>query len=626
MNGRNPLWTFSGVRQAAWLFFAFLYIPILVLVALSFNSGQSATLWESFSLKWYAVVANDPEILRAAKNSLIVATLATLASTVLATLAALGMRGRAFRGQTLMNGVLGLPLLVPEIVTAVATLMFFSFIGLKLSLFTILIAHIVFCIPFAYLPIRARLEGLDPRLAEAAADLYASPWKAFWKITLPLLMPGVLSGAMLAFIISMDDFVITYFVAGAGATTLPVYIFSSIRMGISPEDQCDFLDHPHDFHRLRRPVVLPRPTPPLRTCLHEEKTEDRQESIMTYRTPLTLLFAAGLALGGQARAEGTLHFANWSDYYPPELLKKFEKDTGIKATLDAYDSNETLLAKLKAGGGAYDVVVPSDSFIEIFVKEGLLQKLDKSQLPSLGNLKENFRTLGFDPGHDYSIPYLWGTTGYSYDTAKVPGGRLEESWKPFFEPPAELKGKVVALNSIEELFIPATYYLGIDECTEDAREAQKVLDLLLRQKPALAMYNSDGTIERMAAGEVAMHQQWNGAFHRAHAQRASLEYVYPKEGIRLFIDNFAIPRDASNVKEAHVFIDWMMRPENIAAASNFAKYNNAIVGSEKFMEKALFDDPAINTPQDKLDRLKPFKLCSPKALALRSKVWTKLKK
>lgn len=159
MNGRNPLWTFSGVRQAAWLFFAFLYIPILVLVVLSFNSGQSATLWESFSLKWYAVVANDPEILRAAKNSLLVATLATLASTVLATLAALGMRGRAFRGQTLMNGVLGLP----------------------------------------------------------------------------LLMPGVLSGAMLAFIISMDDFVITYFVAGAGATTLPVYIFSSIRMGISPK-------------------------------------------------------------------------------------------------------------------------------------------------------------------------------------------------------------------------------------------------------------------------------------------------------------------------------------------------------------------------------------------------------
>ncbi|PJI46752.1 MULTISPECIES: ABC transporter permease [Pseudomonas] len=235
MKSANPLWRFTGIRPAAWLFFAFLYIPIFVLVVLSFNSGQSATLWESFSLKWYSVVADDPEILRAAKNSLIVASLATIIATTLATLAALGMRGRSFRGQTLMSGVLGLPLLVPEIVTAVATLMFFAFVGLKLSLFTILLAHIVFCIPFAYLPIRARLEGMDPRLAEAAADLYASPWKTFWKVTFPLLTPGIVSGAMLAFIISMDDFVITYFVAGAGATTLPVYIFSSIRMGISPK-------------------------------------------------------------------------------------------------------------------------------------------------------------------------------------------------------------------------------------------------------------------------------------------------------------------------------------------------------------------------------------------------------
>jgi spermidine/putrescine transport system permease protein len=235
MKSANPLWRFTGVRPAAWLFFAFLYIPIFVLVVLSFNSGQSATLWESFSLKWYSVVADDPEILRAAKNSLIVATLATVVATTLATLAALGMRGRSFRGQTLMSGVLGLPLLVPEIVTAVATLMFFAFIGLTLALFTLLLAHLVFCSPFADLPIRARLEGMDPRLAEAAADLYASPWKTFWKVTFPLLTPGIVSGAMLAFIISMDDFVITYFVAGAGATTLPVYIFSSIRMGISPK-------------------------------------------------------------------------------------------------------------------------------------------------------------------------------------------------------------------------------------------------------------------------------------------------------------------------------------------------------------------------------------------------------
>ena len=231
----NPLWRFAGMRQTAWMFFAFLYLPIVVLVALSFNSGQSATLWAGFSLKWYGVVADDPEILRAARNSLIVATSATLIATTLATLAALGMHGRAFRGQTLVSGVLGLPLLIPDIVSAVAILMFFSLITLKLSLFTILIAHVVFCTPFAYMPIRARLQGMNPALIEAAADLYAPPWKTFWKISFPLLMPGILSGAMMALIISMDDFVITYFVAGAGSTTLPIYIFSSIRMGISPK-------------------------------------------------------------------------------------------------------------------------------------------------------------------------------------------------------------------------------------------------------------------------------------------------------------------------------------------------------------------------------------------------------
>lgn len=347
---------------------------------------------------------------------------------------------------------------------------------------------------------------------------------------------------------------------------------------------------------------------------------------MTRRTPLALSVVLALGMSGAVQAAGTLNFANWSDYYPPELLQKFEKDTGIKATLDAYDSNETLLAKLKAGGGNYDVVVPSDSFIQIMVQEDLLQKFDKSKLPNLKNLAPTFQKLDFDPAHDYSVPYLWGTTGYSYDSTQVPGGKLDESWGPFFAPPAELKGKVVALNSMDDLFPPAAFYLGIDRCTEDPQDVKKIMDLLSQQKDMLAMYNSDGTIERMAAGEVAMHQQWNGAFHRAKEQRASLVYVYPKEGVSTFIDNFVIPKGASNVEEAHVFINWMMQPENIAAASNFAKYNNAIAGAEQFMDKALFEDPAINTPQDKLERLRSFKLCSPKALALRTKVWTKLKK
>jgi len=231
----NPIWRFKGLGLTAALFFAYLYLPIVILIGLSFNENRLATIWSGFSTQWYAAVLANPDILRAAQNSLVVAVSATLLALLSGLLAALAMRRGGFRGAPAVSGLIALPLLVPEIVTAVATLLFFVAIGLRLGLLTVIIAHTVFCIPFAYLPIRARLSGMDEALLEAAADLYADSWQAFRRVTLPLLWPGIISGAMLAFIISLDNFVITYFVAGAGATTLPVYIFGMIRIGITPE-------------------------------------------------------------------------------------------------------------------------------------------------------------------------------------------------------------------------------------------------------------------------------------------------------------------------------------------------------------------------------------------------------
>jgi spermidine/putrescine transport system permease protein len=235
MRTANPLWRFRGLRSTTLLALVFLYAPIVLLVLLSFNANRVATIWTGFSIDWYRVVFDNPNILRAARNSFVVAISATLISTVIAVMAALAMAGQRFKGKTAVTALFSLPLMVPEIVTAVATLMFFLLIGLELGLLTVIIAHVVFCIPFAYLPMRARLSDMDPRLLEAAADLYATPARAFWRITLPLMMPGIVSGAMLAFIVSLDDFVITFFVAGPGATTLPVYIFGMVRMGITPE-------------------------------------------------------------------------------------------------------------------------------------------------------------------------------------------------------------------------------------------------------------------------------------------------------------------------------------------------------------------------------------------------------
>lgn len=232
---QSPLMASRGNALVAAAALLFLYLPIVTLVALSFNANDIPTLWGGASARWYFAVMDNGDILRAAKNSLTVATGATALATAISTAAALGAARLAEPQRGPVEGLIGLPLLVPEIVTAVALLMVFVVVGMPLGLTSVVLAHTVFCIPFSYYPIRSRMESLDPALIEAASDLYAPPWKRFLRIELPLLAPGIFAGALLAFISSLGDFVITYFVAGPGATTLPVYIFGMIRTGVTPE-------------------------------------------------------------------------------------------------------------------------------------------------------------------------------------------------------------------------------------------------------------------------------------------------------------------------------------------------------------------------------------------------------
>jgi spermidine/putrescine transport system permease protein len=234
--GRFVIGRFPGFAATSWLFLLYLYIPIVLLVIFSFNASRSATVWHGFSLEWYAKAFANDDVRRAAINSLIVAFSATAVGTMVAVFAALILaRGGRFRGKGLSYGILMLPMTMPEIVTAVATLSFFTALQLEIGLGRVILAHTVFCIPFAFLPIRARLQGMDTTLEQAAQDLYADEWQTFRHVTLPLLMPGIISGAMLSFINSIDDFIITLMVAPAGSTTLPLYIYGMVRMGVTPE-------------------------------------------------------------------------------------------------------------------------------------------------------------------------------------------------------------------------------------------------------------------------------------------------------------------------------------------------------------------------------------------------------
>ena len=231
-----PVGHFRGLGLWTIAFFIFLYLPIVVLIFYSFNENRLVMNWGGFSLDWYVKAFQNDDIQQAVWNSLIVATISTIFATAIATIGALVLaRSGNFRGKTVSLGLITLPLMVPEIVTAVAVLIFFASIGLNWGLGNVIIAHITFCIPFAFMPIRARLEGMDTSMEQAARDLYASEWETFRFVTVPLLMPGIVAGAMLSFVISMDDFIITLMVGGAGSTTLPVYIYSMIRRGLTPE-------------------------------------------------------------------------------------------------------------------------------------------------------------------------------------------------------------------------------------------------------------------------------------------------------------------------------------------------------------------------------------------------------
>jgi spermidine/putrescine transport system permease protein len=231
-----PVGHYRGLGPWTIAFFIFLYLPIVVLIFYSFNENRLVMNWGGFSLDWYVKAFQNDDIQQAVWNSLIVATISTFFATSIATIGALVLaRGGNFRGKTVSLGLITLPLMVPEIVTAVAVLIFFASIGLNWGLGNVIIAHITFCIPFAFMPIRARLEGMDTSMEQAARDLYASEWETFRFVTVPLLMPGIVAGAMLSFVISMDDFIITLMVGGAGSTTLPVYIYSMIRRGLTPE-------------------------------------------------------------------------------------------------------------------------------------------------------------------------------------------------------------------------------------------------------------------------------------------------------------------------------------------------------------------------------------------------------
>lgn len=325
-----------------------------------------------------------------------------------------------------------------------------------------------------------------------------------------------------------------------------------------------------------------------------------------------------------AFAAGKLNLYNWSNYTPPDLVEKFEVETGIEVTIDSYDSNETLLAKLQAGGGStgYDLAVPSQHFVEIMIKEGLIEKVDGiKDMPNYKYVAKQFQGPSFDPMQEYSTPYQMGSASWAYRANSYSGDG--SSMMEFFRPSEEVCGKVAVFKSPEEVVNMAHLALGSNFCSEDPNEMQAVLDLLLEQKQCVTVYSSEGINDRLMSGEVVMHAHWDGYSQKGKWDGVDdLTYAYPKEGVVGWFDSLVIPKGAKNIEEAKAFMNFLMHPENMAMLSNFAAYANAIPESQQYLSDKMQNAKNIQVPDG--IPVKFGEACNAESQALIDKVWTRL--
>ncbi len=342
---------------------------------------------------------------------------------------------------------------------------------------------------------------------------------------------------------------------------------------------------------------------------------------MKYKT-LTAAAVSAFALGAMgAHAEGKLNIYNWGNYTNPDMVKKFEEAYDIEVTLDGYDSNETMLAKVKEGNTGYDIVVPGDYMVAIMVGEGLLAEINASEMENFKNMDPNWVDVYWDPGRKYSVPYQWGTTSFTVDS-EVYGGDIN-TLGLIFDTPEELKGRINMLNDMNDVINAGLRYLGYQRCNSNPDELKELMALLSKAKDDWRTMDYS-VIEKLTSKDVDLSQSWNGAAMRARADRPTLKYAYPKEGFTGWMDNVAVLADAPNMENAKLFVNFMMDPENAAMTSNFARYANGVLGSEKFMDAEMLEAPEIVMPADAPvpDFVKP---CDQEVVDLYNKLWTRLK-
>lgn len=557
------------------LMIIFFYLPIAYMIIFSFNDGKSLTSFTGFSLRWYQHMLESQDMMEALYTTFSVALLATFISTVAGTIAAIGLSKskKVIRG--LMEQVNNLPMMNPEIVTAIGFMLLFITFKVEKGYMTMLLAHIAFCIPYVMLSVTPKIKQLDPNLADAAMDLGATPWQALRKVIVPQITPGIISGGLIAFTMSIDDFIISYFVTGGGVKNLSIIVYTMskrVNPSINAISTCMVLI-------ITAALVIINLAPVL-SAKRRKKEEIKKRRIL----PVALV-AAALAVvigvvkfGGEEKErpfEGqTLYLYNWGEYTGENIIRDFEEETGATVVQESFDSNEQMYIKV-ANQEPYDVLVPSDYMIERLIEEDLLQKLDKSKLTCMDKLADAVKGLPYDPKNEYSVPYFWGTVGIVYDKTKVEVRDLEaEGFNIFLD--EKYKGDVYLYDSERDSFMMALKALGYSMNTTSEKEIQEAYNWLVQCVETMdAEIVTDEIIDNMAQGRKALGIMYSGDATYVMEENENMGYYMPESGTNLWSDAMVIPKNAKNPELAHAFINYASDYEGAYDNSSYVGYTSA---------------------------------------------------
>ena len=555
------------------LLLVFFYAPILFMIIFSFNSSKSLTHFTGFSLCWYEAMLKNHGMMESLYVTIIIALLATIISTIIGTITAIGLSKSKKVLRAFVSQVNDFPIMNPEIVTAIGLMLLFITFQIEKGFVTLLLAHIAFCIPYVILSIMPKIKSLDPNLADAAMDLGATPWQALVKVIVPQIMPGIVSGALIAFTMSFDDFVISYFVTGQGVKNLSIMVYTmSKRINPSVNAISTLV-----VLLITITLIIVNVLPIIRKKTSPSKQNKPWKWAVVGVVVVGLvasLFGLNKSAGSQPYAGQTLHVYNWGEYTGENIISGFEELTGAKVIMDNFDSNEQMYIKV-ANGDAYDVLVPSDYMIQRMMQEKMLQKLEpETRKECLGELVDAIKGLPYDPKNEYSIPYFWGTVGIVYDKTKVSEEDLEkDGWDIFLD--QKFKGDIYLYDSERDSFMMALKALGYSMNTTSQDELNDAYNWLIQcvqtMDPEIV---TDEIIDNMAQARKALGLIYSGDAAYVMSENENMGFYMPKSGTNLWSDAMVIPKNAKNPKLANEFIRYITSYDAAMDNSSYVGYTS----------------------------------------------------